>query len=125
MASRFEGTFRDRVIPAAKRAFGVTVRFSQDGRTSDEFTARRSARTSRVIGANFGGATGVEVTLRDYILPAASLVIGGQQVEPRQGSRVVEGDDVFEINPPDDGTSAIELQPGGYEWVVHTKLVAS
>lgn len=123
MVSRFEGTFRDRVIPAAERAFGVTVRFSQDGRTSDEFTARRNELANRVIGADFGIGTGIEVRMRSYILPAASLVIGGNVVSPVKGNRIIEGDEVFEIHPPDDGSRAVELQSGGYEWIVHTKQV--
>lgn len=123
MPSRFESTFQERVIPAAGRAFGVTVRFAQAGKLSDEFTARRGERTSRVIGGQFGIATGIEATLRSYILPAASLVINGKQVEPQKGNRIIEGDDVFEIHPPDDGTRAFELLPCGYEWLVNTKLV--
>lgn len=123
MVSRFEGTFRDRVIPAAERAFGVTVRFFQAGQTSDEFTARRNELANRIIGADYGIGTGIEVRMRSYILPAASLVIGGNVVSPVKGNRIIEGDEVFEIHPPDDGSRAVELQSGGYEWIVHTKQV--
>jgi hypothetical protein len=124
MVSRFESTFRDRVIPAAQRAFGVTVQFVQEGQSSDEFTARRTERVGRVLGFGAVG-TGIAVVMRDYTLPVSSVVINGSQVDPVEGNKITEGDDTFEICPPDDGTSAVVLQAGGVEWLVHTKQVAS
>lgn len=38
MVSRFESTFRDRVIPAAERAFGVTVYFIFEDGSEFQFT---------------------------------------------------------------------------------------
>lgn len=120
MVSRFESTFRDRVIPAAERAFGVTVTFSSGASVSDEFTARRSDRTYQAI-----GELGIEVliAMRDFVLPVASVVINGAVVEPRTGHRITEGEEVFEILPPNENTPSVELQAGSYEWLVHTKRV--
>jgi hypothetical protein len=123
MASRFESTFHTRVVPAVERAFGVTVRLFQGSKSTDEFTARRTDRPNVVIGSDFGAAVGIEVRLVDYVLPAASLVIGSKQVKPMKGNRIVEGAETFEIQPPDDSTPAVEIQPGGYEWIVHVKQV--
>ena len=50
-------------------------------------------------------------------------VIDGDTVEPRTGDRILEGTEVFEIQPPDENKNSVELQPGGYEWICHTKRV--
>lgn len=121
MPSRFESTFQDRVIPAAERAFGVTVRFHQGVNVSEEFTARRHDRVFRAIGAEYG--IEIKITMRDFILPVASVVIDGSEVKPRTGNRIIEGDEIFEIQPPDENTPSVELRTGGYEWLVHTKRV--
>lgn len=121
MASRFESTFQDRVIPAAERAFGVTVTFTRGVSVSDEFTARRNDRLHGAIGAEYG--IEIRITMRDFLLPVASVVISGGAVEPRTGDRITEGTEAFEIQPPDNNTPSVELQAGGYEWLVHTKRV--
>lgn len=121
MPSRFESTFQGRVIPAAERAFGVTVTFARGVLTSEEFTARRNDRMHNAIGAEYG--LEIRITMRDYILPAASVVVDGDEIEPRTGDRITEGDEIFEIQPPDANTPSVELQAGGYEWIVHTKRV--
>jgi hypothetical protein len=121
MASRFETTYRDRVVPAAQRAFGTLVCFCRGVYVSDEFTARRSDRIHSAIGAEFG--IEVKVTMRDFVLPVASVLIDGDQIEPRTGDRIIEGDEVFEIQPPDDNTPSVELHAGLFEWLVHTKKI--
>jgi hypothetical protein len=121
MPSRFEERFQTLAVPNFNRHFGVTVRFIQGINVSEEFTARRNDRVHKAIGAEYG--IEIKITMRDFILPVASLVIDGSQVEPRTGNRISEGDEVFEIQPPDEKTPSVELQAGGYEWVVHTKRV--
>lgn len=121
MASRFESTFRDRVIPAVERAFGVTIRFLRGVNVSEEFTARRNDRTYEAMGAEHGIKVGIGI--RDFILPVDSVAIDGDEIEPRTGDRITEGDEVFEIQPPDSNTPSVELQAGGYEYLVHTKRV--
>lgn len=125
MPSRFEERFQAVAVPNFNREFGVTVRFIQDSVQSEEFTARRSAPASSVLNTGYGVGIGISVVLRDYILPVASVAINGTQVDPKPGSRIMEGDAVFEIHAPDEGTPSIELQAGGYEWVVRTKQVKS
>jgi hypothetical protein len=61
--------------------------------------------------------------MRDFVLPVESLLIDGDQIEPRTGDRIQEGSEVFEIQPPDEKTPSVELQAGGFEWIVHTKKV--
>lgn len=121
MPSRFESTFQDRVIPAAERAFGVTVTFTRGVNVSAAFTARRNDRLHVAIGAEYG--IEIRITMRDFILQVASVVVDGETVEPRTGDRITEGTELFEIQPPDNNTPAVELRAGGYEWIVHTKRV--
>ncbi len=123
MASRFETTFNARVVPASERAFGVSVTFSRGPLTSDSFTARRNDKTHEAMGQQFG--LSIAVTMRDFILPLASVVIDGDQLKPRKGDRITEVDtgEIFEIHPPDNNTPAVELQAGGFEYLVHAKRV--
>jgi hypothetical protein len=121
MGSRFESTFQNRVLLAADRAFGVLIRYCRGVYVSEEFTARRSDRTHTAIGAEYG--IEIKITMRDFVLPVSTLLIDGDTIEPRTGDRIIEGDEVFEIQPPDEKTPSCELQAGAFEWVVHTKKV--
>ena len=121
MPSRFEATFRDRVTPAALRAFGVTVRFCRGPYVSEEFTARRGDREYTAMGAEWGIET--KITMREFILPLASVLIDGDAVEPRTGDRIMEGDEIFEIQPPNEDTPSVELPAGGFEYICRTKRI--
>jgi hypothetical protein len=121
MASRFETFFKNHAVPILNRQFGVLVTFIRGVYVSEEFTARRNDRTHKAIGAEYG--IEIKITMRDFVLPVESLLIDGDQIEPRTGDRIQEGDEVFEIQPPDEKTPSIELQAGGFEWIVHTKKV--
>ena len=121
MPSLFESTFKTRVVPAAERAFGVLIRFQRGINLSAEFTARRSSRNYTAIGAEYG--IEIKITMRDFVLPVDSVVIDGDTLDPRTGDRIIEGDEVFEIQPIDQNKPSVELQSGGYEWLVHTKKV--
>lgn len=65
----------------------------------------------------------VRVTDRIYTLPVATLLIDGCRIEPRTGDRIIEGTEVFELQPPDDSTQVSEMQIGNFEWLVHTKKI--
>jgi len=121
MASRFETFFKNHAVPILNRQFGVLVTFIRGVYSSEEFTARRNDRTHTAIGAEYG--IEIKITMRDFVLPVASLLIDGDQIEPRTGDRIQEGDEVFEIQPPDNNTPSVELQAGGFEYIVHTKKV--
>jgi hypothetical protein len=73
------------------------------------------------MGAEYG--ISISVTMRDFILPVSALQIDGDEIKPRTADRIIEGDEVFEIQPPDDKTPSVELQAGQFEWLVHTKKV--
>lgn len=118
MASRFESTFQNRVLLAAQRAFGVSITFIRGIYSSASITARRNDLEHKTIDGN---GIPISITMRDFVLPVASVVIDGDTVEPRTGDRILEGTDVFEIQPPDENKNSVELQPGGYEWICHTK----
>lgn len=120
MASRFESTFQSRVLLAAERAFGVSVTFIRGIYSSAAFTCRRNDVEHKVIDQD---GIPVMITMRDFVMPVASVVIDGDTVEPRTGDRIIEGSEVFEIQPPDQNKKSVELQAGGYEWICHTKRV--
>jgi len=121
MPSLFESTFQTRVIPAAERAFGVSIQFQRGVNLSAEFTARRADREYIAIGAEYG--IEIKITMRDFLFPVASVVVDGDTLEPRTGDRITEGTEVFEVQPIDANKPSVELQAGGYEWLVHTKKV--
>jgi hypothetical protein len=121
MVSRFEQKFRQHAVPMLQRWFGATVCFCRGPYVSEEFTARRSDRVYTSIGAEFG--IEVKITMRDFVLPVALVAIDGDEVEPRTGDRIIEGEEVFEIQPPDQNTPSVELQAGLFEYIVHTKKI--
>jgi hypothetical protein len=121
MPSRFEERFQRLAVPAMEREFGVIVQFSRGVYLSAPFVARRSDRIYSAIGAEYG--IEVKITMRDFVLPSGSLVVDGSEIEPQTGDRIIERNEIFEISPPDDKTPSVELQPGLYEWVVHTKKI--
>ncbi len=120
MPSLYEQRFQARAIPMLNRTFGVSVTFIRGIYSSAEFTVRRNDIEHKTIDGN---GIPVSITMRDFVLPVASVVIDGDTVEPRTGDRIMEGTEVFEIQPPDENKNSVELQPGGYEWICHTKRV--
>jgi hypothetical protein len=121
MVSRFEQRFRQHAVPMLQRWFGTTVCFCRGPYVSEPFTARRSDRVYTAIGAEFG--IEVKITMRDFVLPVALVAIDGDEVEPRTGDRIIEGEEVFEIQPPDESTPSVELQAGLFEYIIHTKKI--
>ena len=121
MASRFDNAFNGLVIPALQRFFGTTVFLSRGVLATEPFTARRGDREHTAIGQDFG--IEIKITMRDFVLPVASLLIDGDPIEPRTGDRIVDGEETFEITPPDQSKPSVELPPGGTEWLVHTKKI--
>jgi hypothetical protein len=121
MPSAFERKFQTRSIPSLNRTFGVSVTLSRGALVSASFTARRSQKEHRAVGQEYGIEIGI--TMRDFYLPVASLVIDGATIEPRTSDRITEGGEVFEISPPSNDKKSVELLAGGYEYLVHTKRI--
>lgn len=121
MTSRFESRFQDVALPRLQEWFGVTVRFARGVYVSGEFTCRRNDREYKAMGAEYG--IEISITMRQFVLPVASVAIDGDLIEPRTGDRIMEGDEIFEIQPPDDVKPSVELQAGGFEYIVHAKRV--
>jgi len=102
------------------RTFGVSITFIRGIYSSAAITARRNDIEHKTIDGN---GIQISITMRDFVLPVTSVVIDGDTVEPRTGDRIMEGTEVFEIQPPDENKNSVELQAGGYEWICHTKRV--
>jgi hypothetical protein len=120
MPSLFEQRFQARAVPMLNRTFGVLITFVRGIYSSASITARRNDIEHRTIDGN---GIPISITMRDFILPVADVVIDGDTVEPRTGDRILEGAEVFEIQPPDENKLSVELQAGGYEWICHTKRI--
>jgi hypothetical protein len=120
MPSLYEQRFQARAIPMLNRTFGVSVTFIRGIYSSAEITARRNDVEHKTIDGN---GIPISITMRDFVLPVDSVVIDGDTVQPRTGDRIMEGTEVFEIQPPDENKLSVELQAGGYEWICHTKRV--
>ncbi len=120
MPSLYEQRFQARAVPMLNRTFGVSVTFIRGIYSSAEITARRNDIEHKTIDGN---GIPISITMRDFVLPVTSVVIDGDTVEPRTGDRILEGTEVFEIQPPDENKLSVELQAGGYEWICHTKRV--
>jgi len=118
MPTLFHQAFEARAQLAAEKAFGVVVTLKSGPLVTSSFTATYDSHEYESI--EFETGLNVKIVVRDYYLPASSLVIGGNTIEPAAGMVVVEGSDEFEIMPLP-GRPAAELQPGGWRWVVHTK----
>lgn len=121
MPSTFERRFNERSVPMLNRAFGVEVCLTRGVDTTPPFTARRNDQVYKALGHEF--SIEVSITMRDFYILASSIVLGGTEVEPRTGDRIYEGVEVYEIQPPDNEKPSVELQAGGYEYIVHTKRV--
>jgi len=121
MPSSHESMFQTSSTPLLNDQFGVDVVLTRGVLKTETFTARRNDKVHRAFGMEVG--LEISVTMRDFILPAASLVIDGVTIVPRTGDRITEGSEVFEILPPDDNTPAVELQTGGYDYLAHTKRI--
>lgn len=121
MPSMFERRFNERSVPMLNRTFGVEVVVINGVRTSEPFTARRDVAAHTSIGAKYG--IEVKVVMRDFYLPVSAVAFDGVAVEPKRLFQVceVETGETFEVQSPNDSTLAVELLPGGFEWLVHTK----
>jgi hypothetical protein len=121
VGSRFDAAFNALAVPALRRFFGVDVQFVRGGLLTPTFTARRGDRDYTAIGHEYG--IEITITMRDFMLPVSDLLIDSDPVEPRTGDRIIEGDETFEIQPPDQSKPSVELQAGGIEYLVHTKKI--
>ncbi len=120
VATRFETAFRDRVLLAAKRAFGATITLTQSGVASAPFTARRSDYDYEVFGDELGVAT--KSTERHYRFAAADVLISGSPVTPVAGDTITDNGETFAI--AHGAGPAVEKQLSGIEWFVRAKKVA-
>lgn len=60
---------------------------------------------------------------RDYLIPAADLVLGGLAVEPARGDRITEGSLVFEVIAPGGEPAWRWSDPQRTRYRVHCKQV--
>lgn len=121
MPSAHESMFNAASAPVIASWFGVSVFLSRGSLVTETFTARRNDREHSALGQEYG--LEISIVMRDFLLPVGSVVLDGDTIEPRVGDEITEGDEVFRILPPDSVKPAVELQAGGYDWLVHTTRI--
>lgn len=119
----FQETFNTRVVPAADRAFGLPITIQRGLNVTDPITAQWEDQRYDVADED-GMFTAFHA--RDFMFAVADCAFAGDLFEPRAGCviRVTENDaeKVFEVCPVGD-MPAVQLEPGGYRWRVHSKRV--
>lgn len=111
--------------PMLEQGFGVQVRLQHGSQTTDEFTATWENKVYQVADSE-GFLTSFES--RDFTFAKADAAISSQAFEPRAGDLITltenESGAVYELLPVGTALPAVELMPGGYRYLVHTKRVA-
>lgn len=120
MPSWFESFHEANVKPILNETFGVTVCLACGPLVTEPFTARRSIKKYETSSGQ--SDVFVETTIRKYLLPVASVVIDGEEIEPQRGWLVIEGGSEFEVIPDGNGEHAAELDSTGFDWIVNAKL---
>lgn len=109
-------------VPHLERAFGVSVTIKQGANETSAITARR-AYSEDVIGMNV--AIPQRIQNNKYIIQADDIpasTYSWMPDGPKQGMAIVEGSEEYRIVPPANGP-AVELLPGGFEYLCNTELV--
>ena len=74
-----------------------------------------------------GGAT-VQAQRMDWIIPAASLILGGSLVEPQEGDLIEwaigETTETYELQPVDSEEAVARLDAAKTQWIAHSRLTA-
>jgi hypothetical protein len=120
MPSLFSARFEDVAMPMLETQLGVSVTLKVGTRETAAFTALVSDREYEAVELETG--LQVKITSRDWLLPAASLVLSGSLVVPRAGHRIVDGADEYEIVPIA-GKPAVEKQE--YRYLCHSQRVTT
>lgn len=121
MPSAFDAYFEQNAMPVVESQFGVDVTLQVGSKSSSTFTAIGREREYESIELETG--LPIKITYRDWLLPLSALVVNGSTVVPKRGDRIIEGEDAYEIVPIQ-GRPAVELQQGGYRYLVHSQRVA-
>ncbi len=65
--------------------------------------------------------TVTEVVSRDYLIPAAALVLAGKPITPKVGDTIEDGETTYTVLAPTGGPCWRPVGPGGTTWRIHTK----
>jgi hypothetical protein len=106
---------------AALHQFAAVPVTYRRGAASVELTAVRGSTESQEIDEQGGLVT---VRLRDYLIFAEALVLGGQVVPPRVGDVIEDGPLQCRVLPDGPEPAARHTGPDGTQWRIHTKIVS-
>jgi hypothetical protein len=122
MPSRFSAQFETVAMPMLETQFGVEVTYWAGYRSTETLTALVTDKEYESIELESG--LPVKLVARDWLIPAASIVIDGEVVTPKAGHRIIEGDEEYEVVPIA-GRPAVELQHGNYRYLLHSQRVTT
>lgn len=120
----FQDTWQQRVSAAQDRAFGASVTLTRGTGTTESFTAtwedhRFDSRDEEGYVTSF--------SIRDFMFDKADVLLDSEVIAPREGDRINVTENgttkVYEALPEFE-LPAVEEEPGGYRWRVHTKRVS-
>lgn len=123
--SYFQNQFQTTAIPTLERVFGLPATLAQGNKQTAEFTVLWDAKVYSVIDSE---GFGTEFQSRDFTFAKEALVLDGSVVRPRGGDRIIlteNGQEVIYEILPIGKIPAIEEEPGGMRWKVHTKRIGS
>ena len=118
--SLFTARFENVAMPMLEDQLGFSVVLKVGLSETAAFIALADDREYESV--EFETGLQAKIVSRDWLLPAASLMIHGEFVIPRAGCRVVDGDDEYEVVPIA-GLPAVERQE--YRYLCHSQRVTT
>ena len=105
-------------------AFGGEVSLVRSGATTEGVIGQLLLNT--YSGENNEGIT-ITVQMTDFVIARKDYQFGEGPVEPRKGDRITKQiagvENTFEVTPAPDGRAVEWADPGGDEWLIHTRRV--
>lgn len=121
--SRFDTRFQTYAVPQQNREHGIEDCYLKRGslRTGTFTVRRRFDRTYEAQGQALGISAKVE--RQSFYIPVSGMSIDGVDIEPQAKDQIVVNGETWQLHAPEDGTPPAELETGGYDWIVHGKLI--
>lgn len=109
--------------PVLEQGFGVSITIQRGGKTTEPFTATWEKKVYQVADSE-GFLTSAES--RDFTFAIGDVAFNGTSFEPHTGNLISLSENEISVQYevlPIGQLPAVELMPGGYRWLVHTKRV--
>ena len=121
MPTRFQSRFQTQALPVLEREHSTQIQLKNGSDLSIAFGVLSRTYPYESVGVEIG--IPIKVIRRDYYLSVTDCIIDGQSVVPKRGMYIVEDGVSREIVEPNAEIPAVELEPGGFRYLVHTQEV--